>query len=467
MNVASIQKEPPVDPGVLRRRKGKGMSRTGLVLAPLVVLLLVLAFDRTSHLPGEQSPQAVEMPKLGVGLRNYAKALDDSNKTVAFGRERVRSGTDQWLLQESLASALMSRFRLTGDYDDLVEADRALITARANSPAQSGPIVAEAVFAMTVHRQDNALVALERLSHTAVPTEADDMANARAIEGDVAFYRGDMAGARANYLASEKLDGGASATYRWAVLAKAQGDFPRALAQFSKSAQSRLGVAPFTAASAALQFGATELARGDTQAAKRWFVAADRAFPGFWLTEAHLAQARAIDGDLPGAIAAMRGVAQRSGSAEAMDALAMLLRAQGMRDESLQWAGRADALWRKRLVQLPEAAYGHALEHELVFGTPERALDLATRNLAARPYGESRLLMASAMLMNGQTGSALDQLAMAERSGWRSAPLYALRAQALEFSGKAAEAEAARAQAQVLNPHVFEPATALVWFSHG
>ena len=43
----------------------------------------------------------------------------------------------------------------------------------------------------------------------------------------------------------------------------------------------------------------------------------------------------------------------------------------------------------------------------------------------------------------------------------------ALRAQALELSGRVSDAEAARRQAQALNPHVFEPATALVWFSHG
>ena len=444
-----------------------GMSTVGLVLAPLLVLAVVVAFDRPWRAADGLMGQAVEMPRLGIGPPSYAEALARLDRAVAFGRERVRGGPDQWLLQESLAGPLIARFRLTGNYDDLAEADRALTEARANAPAPSGPIMTEAVFAMMVHRQDRALVALERLDHAAVPTEPGDMAEARAIEGDVAFYRGDMAGARAKYLASEKRDGGASATYRWAVLAKAQGDFPRALGAFSKSAHSRRGVAPLQAAGTALQFGAVELARGDAAAARGWFLAADRAFPGFWLIEAHLAQARAIDGDLPGAITAMRGVAVRSGSAEAMDALAMLLRAQGTGAESRSWASRADALWRKRLSQMPEAAYGHALEHELVFGTPERALDLAMRNLAARPYGESRLLMASALLMNGRTSPALDQLALAERSGWRSAPMYALRAQALELSGKAQDAEVARRQAQTLNPHVFEPATALVWFSHG
>jgi tetratricopeptide (TPR) repeat protein len=465
MNLAIFRDGLSGRPAVLKPRRGMGNG--GLLLAPLLVLLLVVGIDRSWHPQRGESLHAAEMPKLGVGPRNYAQAIDGADKAVAFARERVRGGADQWLLQETLAGALMSRFRLTGNYDDLVEADRALTAARAVASAVSGPIMTEAVFAMTTHRQDRALAALERLNHAAVPTESDDLANARAIEGDVAFYRGDMAGARAKYLASEKLDGGASATYRWAVLAKAQGDFPRALSQFSKSAQGKFGVAPLAAASTTLQFGAVELARGDAAAAKRWFIAADRAFPGFWLIEAHLAQARALDGDLPGAITQMRGVAQRSGSAEAMDALAMLLRAQGIGDESRMWSARADALWRKRLSQMPEAAYGHALEHELVFGTPERALDLATLNLAARPYGESRLLMASALLMNGRTEPALDQLALAERSGWRSAPLYALRAQAFELSGRAAEAESARREAQAFNPHVFEPATALVWFSHG
>ena len=67
-----------------------------------------------------------------------------------------------------------------------------------------------------------------------------------------------------------------------------------------------------------------------------------------------------------------------------------------------------------------------------MFGRPARGLALARANLAARPFGESRLFLASALLMNGQTGEALKQIALAENSGWRSAPLYALRAQALD-----------------------------------
>jgi hypothetical protein len=58
-------------------------------------------------------------------------------------------------------------------------------------------------------------------------------------------------------------------------------------------------------------------------------------------------------------------------------------------------------------------------------------------------------------------------LARAEDSGWRSAPLYALRARILELAGRTDLAEQARAAAIALNPRIFAPETTLVWLSHG
>jgi hypothetical protein len=146
----------------------------------------------------------------------------------------------------------------------------------------------------------------------------------------------------------------------------------------------------------------------------------------------------------------MRKVANAHPTAEVMDALAMLLRASGEASESRQWAARANEEWQRRLALAPEAAYGHALEHELVFGTPPRALELARLNLAARPYGESRI-----------------ELDRAEASGWRSAPLFALKTQIYELTGKPEMAKEARRTALALNPRIFSPETALIWFAHG
>ena len=444
-------------------------SRVGLLIVPVIAILLVAGLERTfggGSAPTQQVPIG-QMPKIGYGPASFAAAMARSDQFVAIADERVRSGNGGWLWAESMAQARITRFRLTGNYDDLAAAGTALAAGRADAPERSGPLMSEAAWAMMTHRLDRTAERLAMFERAAIPPDSLDETEVAGMRGDIAFYRGDMATAAREYTAGEALSGAQGMAFHRAVMAKARGDFDAAILQFRRSAETKKGTAPFGAATMAMQIGGVELARGNHAVANRWFHAADRTFPGFWLIEAHLAQARAIDGDLPGAIDAMRGVAMRSGSAEAMDALAMLLRAQGIGGESRLWAARADVLWRKRLSQLPEAAYGHALEHELVFGTPEHALDLATRNLAARPNGESRLMMASALLMNGRTAPALEQLALAERSGWRSGPLYALRAQAFELSGKTSDAEVARRQAQTLNPHIFEPVTTLVWFSHG
>jgi predicted Zn-dependent protease len=77
------------------------------------------------------------------------------------------------------------------------------------------------------------------------------------------------------------------------------------------------------------------------------------------------------------------------------------------------------------------------------------------------------LLLASALLMNNRPQDALDEIARAEVSGWRSAPLYALKAEAAALAGRPDEAEVARAEAVRINPQIFHPRTPLIWFSHG
>ena len=379
----------------------------------------------------------------------------------------MRNGPDEWLRQESLANALMARSRLSFTYDELAQAGEVMARARELAPALSGPLLSDAVLAMMAHKLGESGRALEVLSKAAVPHETSDQVEMVGLAGDIRFFRGDMDGARREYANADQLESGSGTAYRLARIAKATGDFDRAIEYFRKAELAPSQTPPFQHANTAMQIGAVELAQGNYDAARDWFVTADRLFPGYWLFEAHLAQAKAVSGDLPGAIAAMRKIAQQAPSAEVMDALAMLLRTDGQAAESREWAEKAGEVWQHRLTQLPEAAYGHALEHELVFGSPERALDLARRNLEARPFGESRVMMASALIVNGRFADAVSQLDLAEKSGWRSAPMYALRAQAKELSGRADEAEKDRQAALELNPLIFDGETPLIWFSHG
>lgn len=420
-----------------------------------------------------QSPQpasalsAADWTSAGYGPANYSAAMRQISDQVSLGRQRADHAPDQWLRQESLARAYMARSRFSVRYDDLAEAKRILADAQAIAPANSGPLLSAAVLAMMSHRLQASEDALDTIDTWAVPPEPGEMVQVMSLRGDLAFYRGDMGRARGWYAKAGAQGGDAAIAHRHANLAKARGEYDEAIQYFHISTTGTRRDTPFVHASTALQIGAVEQARGNYVEANRWFATADRQFPGFWLTEAHRAQARALAGDLPGAIVAMRKVANAHPTAEVMDALAMLLRASGEASESRQWAARANEEWQRRLALAPEAAYGHALEHELVFGTPPRALELARLNLAARPYGESRIMLATALVMNGRYGPALIELDRAEASGWRSAPLFALKTQIYELTGKPEMAKEARRTALALNPRIFSPETALIWFAHG
>ena len=403
----------------------------------------------------------------GFGPASYDQALDHSGNQIALGEERVENGPNEWLPHESLARAHLSRSHLAFNYDDLMVAGNSLALAKRFAPTGSGPLLTDAVFAQMTHQLERVEISLAAIDKWAVNTDPAALAESAALRGDLSFYRGNPASARMHYDDVDRLLGEGGASYRLAILEKSAGNFDLAIRHFKEANRLSRDPTPQATAGIALQIGAVELARGNYTVATQWFARADRQFPGFWLIDAHLAQAKALGGDLPGAIADMRAVAGRAPSAEVMDALAMLLRADGQAQEGRQWAQRAGTAWDRRLTQLPTAAYGHAVEHELVFGSPQRALQLARQNVATRPYGEARILLASALLANGKTEEALGQLALAEQSGWRSASLYAVRAQAFELSGKSAEAADARGAALALNGRIFEPETSLVWLSHG
>ncbi len=428
---------------------------------------LVIAADAyLSSGPARSASAEWSLRRPGYGPASFGAALAADDSRIAGARSMLGIHPDDWMRHEGLARGLITRFRLTGNYDDLAEAGTAMARGRALAPDPAGPVLSDAELGVASHRLGQTDRALATLARWVVPPDRGERAEAAALAGDVAFYRGDMNSARRAYAQAAKIDR-AGMTFRGAALAKAQGDFAGAIAGFRAYLAAQKSPSPLQVANIALQIGAIELARGNAEEGQRRFHEADRTFPGYWLIQAHLAQGEALAGNAPAGIAAMRRVAQSSGSAEAMDALAMLLRTFGDAAESRQWAARAADVWRRRIAQAPEAAYGHAVEHEIVFGTPERALDLAQRNFASRPFGESRLLLANALVLNGRVSEALAQLQQAEASGWRSAPLYALRAEALSLSGQEAEAEKARTAAQALNPRIFDPATALIWFSHG
>ena len=225
------------------------------------------------------------------------------------------------------------------------------------------------------------------------------------MRGEIAFYRGDYAQAVRFYRRAGALDPkDGSLAYRWAVYHAKTGrpdlaaaDFDRALAAAELQGQFRANVE--------LQKGILLLEGGRWDEALARFRRADAIFPGHWLVQEHIAETLTLLGRTVEAERMYADIVRRTGHPEFMDQLAAIAQARGDAAAARAWSERA-CPERAAAPLLPEAAYGHALDHYLAAGDPARALEIARANHAARPFGESKVALAEALLQAGQPQAA-------------------------------------------------------------
>ncbi len=437
---------------------------------PALVLaagVLVLGLTRLLDPPSPRTtPAPLERLALAYGPLDFNAALTLADNAVLLGEERVARRPQDWIYQESIARALLGRARLTQSFDDLARAGAALTIGKAEAIAGSGPMLTDAVFNFTIHRAGPIAADLAVVDGAAVPADPGDLAESIALKGDVAFYAGNYAGAIKRYGEAARISNGPGTMFRIALWQKKTGNFDAAIASFARAAAINTGRTRQFMANVELQSGIVELERGNWQAAEAWFVKADRTFPGYWLIEAHVAQMAALRGDMRGAALGYRHILAHAAQPDVMDALGALYRAMGNAAESRHWAAQSAPVWARRLLQLPEAAYAHALEHELVLGDPVKALVLARLNMTARPYGDSATLLGWALLANNRAAEARDTLEALNRSGWCTAQQYIALSQAYALLGDSKRSDAALQTALQINPRAADPAASLIWFGH-
>ena len=363
---------------------------------------------------------------------------------------------------DRIARARIERAMLTGALDDLVAADRALATAFAYAGGKDfGPRWERVGFNFHVHRLSAVEPDLRRLEATATGLNRLERAGVDADRADLDFYRGRYDAAFATYSRIEREQGGYDNLIRLSTWYWRTGDLDRAMRYLNEAEWLVTGPAFEQRGWFELQRGLIAFDRGRWDEAERHFGEADRRFPGDWRIEAKLAKMQALKGDLPGALTRFTALAARSGHPDMMDAVAGVYRAMGDRANSEAWAAKAGAAWERRLAALPQAAWGHAIDHYLSFGDPARALVLAKLNAAERPFGEALTQLAAAQLANGQPDAALATLKPVLASKWRSPMTWLVAADAGTMLGRKDEADAARQQALALNPKALDRNAAL------
>lgn len=443
-----------------------GSARRGLTVWSLLATAAlaagaVIALDRVVDLRGDSQAVALDPAELrpGFGPRNHAEALARADQGVATMRSRLERHPGDWLHMEGVARALVARYRLTGSYADLDEADKLLDRAIAVPPWPAGPALSRAAVALTLHKLDAAEAGLKRFDAFVVPAAAEEQLEARSIRCEIAFQRGQLDAAR------ELCGGGDSLglRLRQANMAAKSGDTAEA-ARIVEALLRQPRQSPSTLAVLAMQRASIALARGDWPAAGRWSRFAEKVFPGYWLSEAFVAQQYALEGNIAEARRRFADIARRTGNPDVLDALAALAEAEGDHAEARAWVARAGRVWDERKNLLPLATATHYAEYALAYGEPTRALALTREDYERRPFSTPTANYARALIHNGQPEAALAVLRKAFAQGWNTAPMRLEESLALRALGRQADAEKALRDARALNPRITERGQDFVFF---
>jgi tetratricopeptide (TPR) repeat protein len=424
------------------------------VLGAIAVLALVVAGFSIRHAVARHAP-----PELTPAQGTFDEAALELSKRRKLAHVMADAAPGSWSRRAQSATAELAYAELTGDYDAYAAADQelreAFRVARSSIDDESvGPLLLKAQLSYELHRLPDALASLRAPEHQAQFFHNQKLlGEITSLRGAVKFQLGDYEEGLSTLRASVDLDGSAGHRQRLAIaLAKVGGD-DEATRIFDET--EREATAPRARAWIALQRAQLDLARGRRAEGRRRLELARALFPGFWQTEEHLAELDAEEGHTARATSAYRALVERTNDPEFMDALANLV-ADSDPGEARRLLERSNALYEDRLVRLPEASYGHALEHFLrMVPDPTRAVDVAEKNCALRPNGEARTRLAQAYVRAGRLADARTEILKVTSSAWVSAETFATAARVLGALGDPAAA-AMEAKARALNPYAME-----------
>lgn len=402
--------------------------------------------------PAPQRPAVVIAPAVPAAESPVVKATDVDETlaklqaSIEFYQRRF-DDTGSWMDAETIVEARLARARLSGDIADYLAAGQALDAAFTGAKPGAGPFLSSAGFNMVVHQIDRSEASLDQYKKRIWLKDAEKAAIA-GLEGDIAFHRGDLAGAFAHFEDAEKIDPTTASAGRLANYFLRTGDYEKARSLYA-SAESRVSSTDAgKRAWAILQRGVVELEAGNLDAALAFVERANTTYSGWYLIEEHLAEITLLKGEAAQAIELYKNVIQRVPNGEFYAALGDAHAEAGQPELAQAAYAQAKAAFERDIAKLPSAASGHAIDFYLAHDYP-RALDLARQNFVLRPGHEARTKLAQALLANGNRPEALEVLKPTMETEWATVDFLATAS--LVLAGDPARAEAYRQRAEAVD----------------
>lgn len=421
-------------------------------------LLLLAGLAACNPVPDVSTIGSASLPpSLPAPAWDYPAEQQASLAHIAATRAAISRGPVVWPQWETLANALLANAQLTGNHETYQQAAAALDQAFALAGG-GGPYLSRARLHFATHR----LALVEADLDLAARSSEPDHAAIIGLRADLDFQRGHYTAALAGFRSAVSRREDLSGLARLALCHARLGHFSEAAALLDRAGKIYHGDSPHPLAWLALQRGLLALDRGRWAEALAHYQHALRLLPGWWLVREHIAEIHALQGDVVQALSDYTDIVAETGNPEYMDAMAQLLHEQD-KPAAQGWVQKADAVYQQRLLAFPEASYGHALDHYLLFGSAQQALELAQKNHALRPNGAAQLQLAKALLRAKQLPESLQVIRTALASGWNTAELHQTAALVFSAAGLQAPAASEAALAKAINPraatqYAFAPA---------
>jgi tetratricopeptide (TPR) repeat protein len=356
-------------------------------------------------------------PAKKSGPTDYQRELQKVDADLAALPRKYPAEPDRTLHRAGL---LYTRASLTSDFGDFKLAEHAIDEAFARAGAIPDLVLLRAQFRFKLHQLREAESDLAVLD--------PEMRGVAALRADLAFQRGDYAGARRGYDAAIAADGHWDDTARLAYLQSRMGDVAGAMAAYTKAEDSISVKEMRSFAWIELQLGLVEFERRNYDDALVHYRRADRAYSGYWLVEEHIAEALAASGKTPEAVALYEKVIRDTHNPEYLNALGRIVERTDPAAAAKLYA-EADRRNAERFALYPDAAIGHLIRDALLRREARPDLvSLAERNYALRPNGEAALLLARAYLKANQRTEAHAVMNRLEATPWRTPEVAAVRA---------------------------------------
>lgn len=435
---------------------------------PVVVVALIaiglLGFGDPRALRTEASFFRAKNARLAASSEPRPPATyDDAVRDLVEARTTAKVLADaapgSWTRRAKAVTAELAYANLTGDYDAYGSASAALdesfrVARRSLNHEAVGPLMLRAQLSYELHRMQDALDSLKAPEqHATYFQDKKQLAEIISLRGAVTFAIGKYDDGIALLVKAIELDPTAGHNQRLALALAKIGKEDEAIRLFDTQ-DSKAG--PRSMAWIALQHAHIAMDHGQRKAARRHLQAAIKAFPGGWQAEEHLAELDAEEGREAEAIAAYRSLVQRTNDPEFMDALARLIDERSP-EEARTLREQAHAIYEVRLARLPEAAYGHALEHFLkMVDDPSTAIAIALKNRDLRPDGEARTRLAQAYIRAGRFAAARAEMDEVLATSWTRTETWATAAIAHRLTGDSRGAQNLEEKARARNPFAMD-----------